>query len=144
SFSRVPPVLVPTLMASPFLTRLRSLSLAHNHIGARGARCLGNCPHLGGLTALNLTHCRVGDAGLRALLSSPYLVGLAALDLWNNDLSEASAHLLALRRLDYLSVGCNPLGEQGGRVLRERFGDKVTFGLYCPPGMAPAAPTGVS
>jgi uncharacterized protein (TIGR02996 family) len=133
AFARVPPVLAPTLTVSPFLARLRSLSLAHNRIGPKGARCLGGCPHLGGLKALNLMHCRIGDTGLPALLASSHLGGLAALDLWNNDLSAASARLLAttrtLNRLDYLSLGCNPVGREGEQMLRARFGDKVTFGL---------------
>jgi hypothetical protein len=134
SFARVPPVLVATLTGSPFLARLRSLSLAHNCIGPRGARCLGDCRHLGRLTSLNLMHCLIGDAGLQALLSSPHLGGLTALDLWNNRLSESSASLLAaspvLCRLEYLSVGCNSFGGEGEQALRERFGSKVTFGLY--------------
>ncbi len=133
SLSKVPPVLVATLMQAPWLECLRSLDLAHNRIGPRGGRGLGACPYLGGLTALDLTHCGVGDSGLEALLSSPHLDGLRELDLWNNDLSEAGARLLAgsptLRRLEYLSAGCNPFGEAGERALRERFGRNVTFGL---------------
>jgi uncharacterized protein (TIGR02996 family) len=134
AFDRVAPVLIPTLVESPFLARLHALSLAHNRIGPKGARCLAGCPHLAGLKSLDLMHCRIGDDGLAALLSSPHLAGLTALDLWNNDLSEASAERLATaaapRRLDYLSLGCNNFGQRGQQLLRERFGDRLTFGLY--------------
>jgi uncharacterized protein (TIGR02996 family) len=131
TFSRVPPVFMPTLASSPYLAGLSSLSLAHNRIGPRSARCLAESPHAAGLTTLDLTHCRIGDAGLKALVSSPYLTRLAALHLGNNDLGEASVRLLAsspnLPGLAYLSIGCNRFGEEG--LLRERFGDGVHFGM---------------
>jgi uncharacterized protein (TIGR02996 family) len=133
SFTKVPPVLVPTLTTSPYLTQLRSVCLAHNRIGARGALGLAECPHLAGVATLDLTHCHIGDDGLRALLSSPCLPQLKALHLWNNDLSEAGAHLLVkaptVTSLAYLSIGCNPLGETGKAALRERFGENVNLGL---------------
>jgi uncharacterized protein (TIGR02996 family) len=129
--SNVMPVLVPPkLIDSPWLGRLRSIGLDQNHIGRKGATALARCPHLGGLTALNLTHGHIGDIGLTALLASPYLTGLKALDLWNNDLTDASANLLVGRPLEYLSLGCNSLSEEAQQMLRERFGDRVTFWLY--------------
>jgi uncharacterized protein (TIGR02996 family) len=129
SFSGVPPVLMPLLTASPYLSRLRSLRLAHNRIGPRGARCLAESPHLSRLHTLDLTHCRIEDIGLAALLSSPCLPQLTALHLWNNDLGEASVGPLVCSGLDYLGVGCNRFSEQGQQALRERFGDRVCFEL---------------
>jgi uncharacterized protein (TIGR02996 family) len=129
NFSDVPPVFVPTLAACPHLGRLRSLRLARNRIGPRGARSLAESPHIAGLTTLDLAHCRIGDAGLQALLVSPYLTRLAALYLRNNDLGPASVPLLLSSRLTYLNVSCNRFNEQDTRALQERFGDRVHFGL---------------
>ena len=135
------------LLASPHLGGLRALHLNGCVIGPDGARLLAGSPNLAGLTALRLRNGDIGPAGAGALAGSPHLARLEALDLTLNGIvdeglttlasSPRLANLTDLRvqanrigrggvealaaarhwRLARLSLGTNPLGNEGVRLL---------------------------
>jgi uncharacterized protein (TIGR02996 family) len=118
------------LARSPYLTGLSVLNLGYNLIRDEGAAALAAAPGLAGLTSLHLNNSGLGPAGVRALAGSPHLANLAYLYLNHNDLRPAGAQALAdspyLGRLErlYLDHG---IGETSQRVLRERFGDRLSL-----------------
>ena len=92
-------VTVQAVVGSPYLSRLTGLRLSSGSCGDAGALALAASPHAAGLRFLSLFLCRVGSAGAMALAASPHL------------------------RLDLtLQMTGNPLGPEGSRALRERFG----------------------
>jgi uncharacterized protein (TIGR02996 family) len=135
------------LVASPHLGGLRALQLEGCRIRLEGARLLAESPNLAGLTSLRLRGCEVGPAGAAALAGSPHLARLEALDLTGNWIADEGlaaladsphlANLTDLRvqanrigrggvealaaarhwRLARLSLGTNPLGNEGVRLL---------------------------
>jgi uncharacterized protein (TIGR02996 family) len=135
------------LVASPHLGGLRALQLDGCRIGPDGARLLAGSPNLAGLTALRLRHGDVGPAGAAAFAGSPHLARLEALDLTLNGIADegltalaGSPHLANLTdlrvqsnhigrdgvealaaarhwRLTRLSLGTNPIGVEGVRLL---------------------------
>jgi uncharacterized protein (TIGR02996 family) len=135
------------LAASPHLGGLRALHLDGCVIGPDGARLLAGSPNLAGLTALRLRHCEIDPAGAVALAGAPHLARLEALDLTGNWIADEGltaladsphlANLTDLRvqanrigrggvealaaarhwRLTRLSLGTNPLGNEGVRLL---------------------------
>jgi uncharacterized protein (TIGR02996 family) len=68
---------------------------------------------------------------LRPLLRCPYLARLSTLDLRYDGIAASNVMLLAaspyLEHLDLLRVPSRQLTEQGQRLLRDRFGDRVQF-----------------
>jgi hypothetical protein len=96
--------------AAPLLGRLKTLDLAENEIGTKGAVALAELPHTANLTSLNLAYNDITDAGVQALAASPHLAGLVSLNLENNRIDEAGAtalldspHLARLRSLRFVS-----------------------------------------
>ena len=98
-------------------TELRSLELAYNSVGPRGATALASWPALAGVWRLHLHDNFIGDDGLIALTQSPYLGRLVELDLeqdcWNSRTftfgdraAQAFADSPTLTRLDALFSGC--------------------------------------
>jgi hypothetical protein len=118
--------LLRSLLACPFLARLRSASFAV--VGRQASELIADCAHLSGLESLDLTGCEIGDAGLSALSRSPHL-RLSALDLRWNHLGQASCRTLltspTFARLTYLRVEREQFSPASQRLLQERFGDQV-------------------
>ena len=96
---------------------LRSLGLAYNAIGPKGAAALAHWSVLARVWRLELHDNAIGDEGLIALANSPYLGRLIELDLeqdcWNgrrftfsDDAARALAAATAVSRLDSLLSGC--------------------------------------
>ncbi|MCE9568304.1 MAG: TIGR02996 domain-containing protein [Planctomycetes bacterium] len=135
------------LLRSPRLTKLTSLSLHSNHLGATAATallksvCIGNLtqlhlvstalggmdftkliasPKLKQLRSLNLQGNAVGDDGIRELCHSE-IQGLEELNLKYNRLASRSAQRLAvwpgLQSVRVLELAGNPLGIEGCRDL---------------------------
>lgn len=75
---------LPEVLAGPAVARLRSLSLAGQPIGDRGADRLAGAEALAGLGWLELGRAGIGDAGIEALAASPLLAGLGYLGLAGN------------------------------------------------------------
>jgi uncharacterized protein (TIGR02996 family) len=94
-----------TLLASLPRGTLTGLALADLGGGPALALALANCPNLHGLTTLRLAGNRLEDQGAQSLAAVSHLDSLQSLDVADNGLS---------------AIGKN--------VLRERFGDRVTFG----------------
>jgi uncharacterized protein (TIGR02996 family) len=95
-----------TFAKNPALARLRKLSLHHNKMVDGAVVALAGSPNVANLTYLNLDDNRIGDAGAKALATSPHLANLRELGLRDNP----------------------RLTEEGKRLLREKFGDRVRLG----------------
>lgn len=108
---------------------LKTWNLRSNRIGPEGAAALARCELLSQLESLDLDRNRLGDDGARRLAESPYLDGLKELSLAHNafsiDAAEALAESPYLDALETLSVTDDEVGEEGMKVLRRRFGDKL-------------------
>jgi hypothetical protein len=126
---------------------LRSLHLAYNSIGPKGAVALANWPVLARVWHLDLHDNLIGDDGLIALAGSPYLGRLLELDLeqdcWNTrafTFSDRAARSLAatrsLPRLDGLFSGC--VDEYHGTAYSPGFTKDGLRTLRAAPGMRPA------
>jgi uncharacterized protein (TIGR02996 family) len=122
---------VTTLTQSPHLQGLTSLSLSHNGLGEEGARALAESPYLQHLTYLNLWSTELGDAGVQVLAESPRVQKLTHLLLGANTLGEEGARALAgspyLQEHIHLDLRQNDLGEETRRILRARFGHRLTW-----------------
>jgi Ran GTPase-activating protein (RanGAP) involved in mRNA processing and transport len=118
---------IEALAAMPSLSRLQVLHLDSNSLGDGEVCALASSPHLGGLRSLRLNYNNIGDAGIEALASYLGLRRLTRLELRRNNIGTAGALALASRlpQLGLLEMYWNPLGEEGRRVLTERFGSRV-------------------
>jgi uncharacterized protein (TIGR02996 family) len=87
---------------SPHRAGLASLDLGGNPIGNRGCQALAGWDCLGPLQQLGLAGCEIKDAGGVALAGSPHLAHIERIDLTDN-----------------------PLGAEGLRALRARFGERM-------------------
>lgn len=99
---------------------LRSLNLAANQIGARGAEHLAGCEGLRELRALDLSVNTIGDAGAAALASSRALGALSSLSLWTAGIGPAGARALGTAEeipLEYLALTGNRIGPAGAAAL---------------------------
>jgi len=100
---RMGPTGVTSLLASPLMPSLRTLSLANNPIRDQGVEILGRSSNTTGLVCLDLSYTGLTDAAALALARSQHLGALKDLCLYSN--------------------AC--IGERGTRALRERFGDAL-------------------
>ncbi len=111
---------VEALAGSPFLRRLRWLSLRSTRPGPRGLAALADSPLLSSLVVLDLSMNPLGDS-VEALARSPRLTRLESLDLSACALSTGVAIALAsnpaLASLRYLNLGGNCIAEAGARAL---------------------------
>ena len=110
------PRVLPRLIHSPMLGRVRELDLCGRDLGNGGVNLLVRSPHLAGLHTLDLGFNGLDDAGVKllakastlpelrelalnenelitadgvaALAASPFLAGLTALDLSGNDIND--------------------------------------------------------
>ncbi len=109
------------LAGCPRLSRLRTLSLWNNRIGATGVRAVAASPYLARLRTLDLTQNVVGPDGLRALAHSASLPALSNLALYGNKLDDASLIDLATSplasRLRQLNVGGSSATVAAARAL---------------------------
>ena len=104
------------------------LKLRSTYPGVPGVRALARSASLKGLSWLDLSSNRLGPTAIKLLAESEQIRGLRVLDLSNNPIGEAGARALAesphLEGLvELVLTGCD-FG-QGGKALRERFGDRV-------------------
>jgi uncharacterized protein (TIGR02996 family) len=112
------------------LLGLRDLNLRKNPLGPEGVRRLLVGPLVRGLVKLDLGGCELGDEGA-AVLAAASLPALRILWLADNSIGDAGAQALAATRawpqIRSLYLRDNPLGKAGKRVLKDRFGDAVSF-----------------
>src|SRR5262245_24561259 len=95
---------VAEIAASPFLARLRHLSLDSRRIGEAAAVALAGSPNVAGLRSLRLRRCGVGSRGAGALASSRFLSDSLDLNLRGNPIDAASAQALRDRFGEKLQV----------------------------------------
>ena len=103
-----------------------------NHVTLKEIESLAGSPYLSRLTALKLNTDRgIRDDAVRVLAASAGLTNLSCLDLSDNWIEDPGAALLAdsphLERLDSLKLGRNRITRQGKQLLRNRFGERVSF-----------------
>jgi uncharacterized protein (TIGR02996 family) len=117
------------LLTWPGLERITVLGLAGNGLGDSGAAALAPSPRLAGATYLDLSGNSIGPAGAKALASSSSLTGLKKLALGNNAIGVEGARALAdsphLAGLTSLQVWQKDVTEEGDKLLRERFGERL-------------------
>jgi uncharacterized protein (TIGR02996 family) len=111
------------LFSWPWLSLLRELNLAENHLGPESIRMLAESPHLANLVKLDLEDNYVWNEGARALAASPYFEKLGSLNLKENQITdegiEALAHAPWFANLRSLELAENLLGhgDAGTRAL---------------------------
>jgi len=109
---------LPTVMASPFLERLRGLTIYGQHLRSNLAQAVADSPYLGHLKSLHLGRNQIGDLGALRLLAPTNFPNLEDLDFSENELSERFGHAWAEQRgatanLSRLELGGNALGPTG-------------------------------
>jgi len=150
---------VATLLLSPVLSSLESLSLHRTLVGAEGAEAIAQSPHLeylnwvrlGGigddgavalakanlpfLDSLDLERGDLGSAGVCALVNAPWLPSLKTLMLTTNRMDTESAvrlgHSNRAGRISFLSVSDNPIGREGVEALLRLPSLQVLRALFC-------------
>jgi uncharacterized protein (TIGR02996 family) len=85
------------LLASPHLSGLQRLGLAHMGIGVDGMRALACWRPLAGLTRLDLSHNLLGDEAFQLFLVSPHLGSLQYVSFWGNPVSYPMREMLIQR-----------------------------------------------
>src|SRR5262245_40264198 len=114
----VGPAGATALAGSPYLTRLKSLSLHGSSVGDDGVAAVADSPHMAALEYLFLNYSGVGDRGLTALARSEHLNSLQTLYLGGQcPITDAGALALAkspgLPRLTDLHLWGSQIGESG-------------------------------
>lgn len=110
---------LPTVMQSPYLSRLAALTVHAQHTGEPLARAVARSEHIAELKRLALTKNRLGDDAAEQLARSPNLAHLEELDLSENEIGEtgaraiaASPHLGNVRRLELRNNRLGPVGAE--------------------------------
>jgi uncharacterized protein (TIGR02996 family) len=121
------PECVRVLAASPYLTRLTSLTFGDCRVGPDGARALAESPHLRRLQSLNVSQMDwtagndIGDEGVQSLAGSVHLANLRHLDVTENGVTARGVRAIAespyLAGLTSLNLSGNPIGPEGARAL---------------------------
>jgi uncharacterized protein (TIGR02996 family) len=112
---------MPAFAASPWLSRLTSLSLESCDLPSADIGILARSPHLTNLTTLDLYENHTGSRGLQALAHSPQLRKLRSLHLGWNGIGSAGLRALAasslLGQLTNISFFHNRIGGRGAVAL---------------------------
>ena len=120
---------VQTVVDSPNIRKLRSLTIRHNALGDEAVRALASCSNLRRLKSLDLDDCEVTNDGAVALAGSRELSNLERLDLQENAIEDAGAEALLtspnLSKLKVLRLEWNPLSSAGRERLKDICGDRV-------------------
>ena len=112
------------IATSPYLSRLRHLSLAFCPVGDAAAEALASSPLATNLKSLRFYRCRVGARGAQALAASRYLSASLDLDLRGNPIDAASS--TALRERFGKNVRVDSPGESARNPLRlDPFDEKL-------------------
>jgi uncharacterized protein (TIGR02996 family) len=115
------PEALQKLVASPFLTGLRSLAVRSSGVGAAGVEAITRSPTLGGLTRLDLSDGAIDAEAAVELLFLLERMPLTALILRRNALGEDGAHQLAetapARSLGVLNLAGNAIATGGAAAL---------------------------
>jgi uncharacterized protein (TIGR02996 family) len=111
------------LVQSSSLSKLTTLDLERNNLGAEGALVLADSPHFSTLTHLNISHNNIRDTGARAIAESSHLRHLQELNIAGNGIGGSglkslgnSANLVLLRSLN---LAGNFIGVYGVRDLMQ-------------------------
>ena len=116
---------ITDLLASPHLTGLRRLTLAHLGLTAETARAIRNAPALRSLDSLDLSGNQLGRTGGLELARGRHLTALRHLDLSGNRIGNVAVQALlksaALSGLRSLNVSGTRLTPAVARLLEERF-----------------------
>jgi uncharacterized protein (TIGR02996 family) len=118
------------LFRSPWLTRIRTLTLAGDGLGLRETELLAGCPHLGHLRELALSSGLLTADGVGVLAGSGLMSRLTSLslDLWRRpgrpamlarDAIRAVAGSAMCRGLRTLNLRWNWAGDEGAAVLAD-------------------------
>lgn len=109
------------LARSRYFRNLEVLDLSENALGLRAMEALAQAGWIGGLKELLLEKNQIGDPGLGELVGRP--LSLRKLDLQWNGITLTGARALAastgLRKLKFLELWGNYIGEDGVRVIKD-------------------------
>ena len=84
------------LVRSPYLKELVELDLGSNGLDDAGVEVLARSSTFPALTALSLNNNdQITSAGLILLAESPFFAGLTTLDVWGNDITDAGVRAVA-------------------------------------------------
>jgi uncharacterized protein (TIGR02996 family) len=83
------------LFSWPWLSLLRELNLADNHLGPESVRMLAQSPHLANLEKLDLEDCSVWNDGALALAASSNFAKLGSLNLKKNSITDGGIEAIA-------------------------------------------------
>jgi uncharacterized protein (TIGR02996 family) len=113
---------LPQLVNSPLLARVRDLDLCGRDLGNGGVNLLVRSPHLAGVRALDLGFNGLDDAGVRLLAKASTLPGLRELSLSGNEqITADGVRFLAespfLAGLTALDLSGNDVNDSGVRAL---------------------------
>jgi uncharacterized protein (TIGR02996 family) len=119
--------------ASPPLANLAVLILTNAEQNDEDVKSMAGVGHWPSLSVLNLWANKIGDEGVGALARSPHFPALRDLRLGDNrDITDAGARCLVESplgdRLVYLGFWRTGISQEGARLLRERFGERVNLG----------------
>jgi len=113
------------------LPALRRLNLRNNPLRSEGLRRFLAGPLVRTLDWLDLDRCELGDEGAAVLAAADPLPALRVLWLADNRIGDAGARVLAaspaLAAVRSLHLRGNAIGDAAKAVLRDRFGDEVSF-----------------
>jgi uncharacterized protein (TIGR02996 family) len=114
--------LLPSVLASPLLDQVTSLSFTNDLFGSAVVNALCGSPRLKQLRGLNLSHNHLNMEAVAALCQAPFFAQLRYLDLSNNHDIGATAmeHLVGsggTAHLRHLNVAFDNLGDAGLQVL---------------------------
>ena len=111
-----------SLAGSQYLTQVKELSLNYNEIGKVGLASIANSETFACLTHIYVEQNNIEAEGLHALAMSPYMSNLIHLNIKSNAIESEGLHGLAIgniKRLRYLNVQHNDIGEDGFRVISD-------------------------
>lgn len=116
----IDPNALAELVASPRLTKVRSLTISSNYAGKAVATALANSKNLGKLDELGLVCVALGPKEFGAVVASPKLKQLRRLNLQGNGIGDSGVRSLVqskLLRLEELNLKYNGLTAKSARLL---------------------------
>ena len=120
---------IGTMLAAVPFERLGVLTLNATPLKDGGTAALIESPYLTHVHTLDIDDCGIGPEGVRALVKCSSLPKLEKLRIGQNKIGLQGARLLAKAPWNLTDLWVDPksVGEKGKQLLRDRYGDAVSF-----------------